>query len=60
MIDLILRNARLLNGQSTDIGIDNGVIVAIEPDKRYVILRGKLVAETKREHRLILPNSNLR
>ena len=31
MIDLVLRNARLMNSRSVDIGITNGVITVIAP-----------------------------
>ena len=47
-MDLILRNARIVGANSVDIGVNDGVIVAIEPglaaDGREIDAAGRLVA----------------
>ncbi len=49
-MDLILRNARLMSGKISDIGIGDGVILALEPD----LERGAR-KELDAEGRLVLP-----
>ncbi len=49
-MDLLLRNAKLLNGQVTDIGIEDGHIVKLEPD-----LELSAKEEHDLEEKLVLP-----
>jgi cytosine deaminase len=65
-MDLILRNARLVNGDSArtfDIGIDGGRIAAIEPglaaEAREVELGGRLVSAPFIETHIHLDKSNI-